>query len=71
MVVPTPLVARSDIESTARKVGEFVAKCQADLVLLQEVDHGARRTAYVDELVLLRSAMPTDLRSHVAAFYWE
>jgi endonuclease/exonuclease/phosphatase family metal-dependent hydrolase len=68
---PDTLVARRDIELTARKVGEFIAKCQADLVLLQEVDCGARRTAYVDELALLRSAMPTDLQNHVATFYWK
>src|ERR1700723_2047890 len=35
---PDTLVARRDIELTARKVGEFIAKCQAALVLLQEVD---------------------------------
>jgi endonuclease/exonuclease/phosphatase family metal-dependent hydrolase len=67
---PDTLVARRDIELTALKVGAFIAKSQADLVLLQEVDCGARRTAYLDELTLLRSAMPTELQNYVATFYW-
>jgi endonuclease/exonuclease/phosphatase family metal-dependent hydrolase len=67
---PDTLVARRDIEITARKVGEFIARSQADLVLFQELDCGARRTAHLDELTLLLSAMPTELQNHVATFYW-
>ena len=37
-------MARSDVESTVVKVAAFIANSNADLVLLQEVDCGARRT---------------------------
>jgi endonuclease/exonuclease/phosphatase family metal-dependent hydrolase len=67
---PDTLVARSDIESTALKVGEFIANSNADLVLLQEVDCGARRTGYLNELTLLCSALPKAMQNHVATDYW-
>src|ERR1700731_2557789 len=58
---PDTLVARSDIENTAGLVSAFLANSNADLVLLQEVDCGARRTCYLDELTLLRSALPKEM----------
>jgi len=39
--------------------------------LLQEVDCGARRTAFLDEVALVHDALPTDLRNHVSTFYWK
>ncbi len=68
---PDALVDRSDVESTARRVGAFIAKSKADLVLLQEVDCGARRTGYVNELALLRSALPKELHNFAATYYWK
>jgi endonuclease/exonuclease/phosphatase family metal-dependent hydrolase len=38
--------------------------------LLQEVDSGARRTAYLDQVSLVRAALPLDLRNFVATDYW-
>jgi endonuclease/exonuclease/phosphatase family metal-dependent hydrolase len=67
---PDTLVARSDVESTALKVAAFIANSNPDLVLLQEVDCGARRTGYLDELTLLRNALPPELQNHVATYYW-
>jgi len=67
---PDTLVARDDIESIAVKVGAFIASSNADLVLLQEVDCGARRTCYLDELALLSSAFPESMQNQVATYYW-
>jgi endonuclease/exonuclease/phosphatase family metal-dependent hydrolase len=67
---PDTLVARSDVESTATKVGAFIANSNADLVLLQEVDCGARRTGYLDELTLLLNALPAELQNYAASYYW-
>jgi endonuclease/exonuclease/phosphatase family metal-dependent hydrolase len=67
---PDTLVAQSDIEATAGGVGAFIANSLADVVLLQEVDCGARRTDYLDELALLRSALPAEMQNHVATYYW-
>ena len=68
---PDTLVARADIESTALRVGAFVANSNADLLLLQEVDCCARRTAYLDELTLLLDALPAEMRNHVSTYYWK
>src|ERR1700738_4801789 len=68
---PDTLVARSDIESTAGLVGAFLADSNADLVLLQEVDCGARRTCYLDELTLLRNALPKEMQNLATAYYWK
>jgi endonuclease/exonuclease/phosphatase family metal-dependent hydrolase len=68
---PDTLVARSDIKSTAARIGAFVARSEADVVLFQEVDCGARRTGYLDELGLLRSALPEEMRNFAAAYYWK
>src|ERR1700722_14756831 len=68
---PDTLVARNDVESTALKVAAFIAKSKADLVLLQEVDCGARRTGYLDELDLLRRALPREMQNFAATYYWK
>jgi endonuclease/exonuclease/phosphatase family metal-dependent hydrolase len=68
---PDTLVARSDIENTVRLVGAFLADSNADLVLLQEVDSGARRTCYLDELALLRNALPQEMHNLATAYYWK
>src|ERR1700722_7664523 len=67
---PDTLVARNDVESTALKVAAFIANSNADLVLLQEVDCGARRTGYLDELALLRALLPPGLGIKVAGTFW-
>jgi endonuclease/exonuclease/phosphatase family metal-dependent hydrolase len=68
---PDTLVAPSDVQSTAVKVAAFIANSNADLVLLQEVDCGARRTGYLDELTLLLNALPAAMRNYGATYYWK
>ena len=68
---PDSLVARSDIESTVANVAAFIANENPDFVLLQEVDCGASRTGYLDQVALLREALPADLRNHISTFYWK
>jgi endonuclease/exonuclease/phosphatase family metal-dependent hydrolase len=65
------LVAQRDIELTVAKIGAFISETNPDFVLLQEVDCGARRTGYLDEIALLRGSLPADLRNHVSTFYWK
>jgi endonuclease/exonuclease/phosphatase family metal-dependent hydrolase len=68
---PDTLVARNDVEKIAAKVASFITNSAADLVLLQEVDSCARRTAYIDQLALLLAGLPRDLQNHVSAYYWK
>jgi endonuclease/exonuclease/phosphatase family metal-dependent hydrolase len=68
---PDTVVDRSDVETTARRVGQFITSSKADLLLLQEVDCGARRTGYLDELEMLRSALPREMHNFAATYYWK
>jgi endonuclease/exonuclease/phosphatase family metal-dependent hydrolase len=67
---PDTLVDPEDVYSTINRFAKFVAEERPDFILLQEVDAGARRTAYLDEVTLLRDALPLDLRNYVTADYW-
>jgi endonuclease/exonuclease/phosphatase family metal-dependent hydrolase len=67
---PDTLVDPEDVYSTISRFAKFIADERPDFVLLQEVDSGARRTAYLDQVNLLRNALPLDLRNYVAADYW-
>ena len=68
---PDTLVDPRDIETTIRGFAAFIAAHDPDFILLQEVDQGARRTAYLDEVELVRAALPAALRNHVATYYWK
>jgi endonuclease/exonuclease/phosphatase family metal-dependent hydrolase len=68
---PDALVDPGDIEITIRDFAAFIAAEDPDLILLQEVDQGARRTAYLNEVELAQTALPAELRNHVATYYWK
>ncbi len=51
-------VSAADVRTIAEQIGRVIADEQADLVLLQEVDRGSRRTAGLDELGLLLDRAP-------------
>ena len=67
---PDTLVDPRNIEITIRGFAALIAAQDPDFILLQEVDQGARRTAYLDEVELVRGALPSELRNHVATFCW-
>lgn len=55
-------VPRETVEATLEQVAAVLGEADADLVLLQEVDRGSRRTAFVDqhEALLTRVPYPCD-----------
>jgi endonuclease/exonuclease/phosphatase family metal-dependent hydrolase len=67
---PDTIVAPRHVRATIEHITKFLSAEEPDFVLLQEVDQGARRTAYLDETRLLREALPVELRSCTAADYW-
>lgn len=60
-----------DIAATIKEVARVIRDENPDVVLLQEVDDGARRTDYDDQLKLLLSRLPDDYVCHASAFYWK
>jgi endonuclease/exonuclease/phosphatase family metal-dependent hydrolase len=67
---PDMLVDPEDVYATISQFAKFVADERPDFLLLQEVDSGARRTGYLDEVTLVRDSLPFDLRNYVTADYW-
>jgi len=65
------LVDPEDVRKIVTETSGFVAGETPDFVLLQEVDCGARRTGYLDEIELLRTSLPEYLSNYVTTFYWK
>lgn len=60
-----------DIAITVGEVARVVRDEQPDLLLLQEVDDGARRTDYQDQLASLLAQLPDLPYCHASTFYWK
>jgi endonuclease/exonuclease/phosphatase family metal-dependent hydrolase len=60
------------IDATLREVARIIQTENPDVVLLQEVDDGAARTEYEDQLARLLTLLPQEnYRCQTAAFYWK
>lgn len=68
---PDERPSRESIETTLREVARVIRDESPDIVLLQEVDDGARRTDGEDQLARLLSLLPNDYVCHAATFYWK
>jgi endonuclease/exonuclease/phosphatase family metal-dependent hydrolase len=64
-------VAPEDVVDTTKAISQFLADQNPDFIFLQEVDCGARRTGYLDEVELLVHSLPSEFRNHAEAFYWK
>ncbi|OUR83673.1 hypothetical protein A9Q82_03065 [Cycloclasticus sp. 46_120_T64] len=56
---------------TIQELARIINDEQPDFVLLQEVDDGAKRTQYQDQLAQLLSLLPDEYSHHASAFYWQ
>ncbi len=60
-----------DITAALQEVARIIRDENPDIILLQEVDHGAARTDYEDQLARLRALLPPDYACAASAFYWK
>ena len=60
-----------DIRKTTKGVAKIIKEENPDIILLQEVDDGAKRTDHKDQLGELLDLLPDDYRAHSSAFYWK
>lgn len=60
-----------DIDKTTKEVARVIEEEAPDLVLLQEVDDGAKRTDHEDQLKKLLSHLPEEYCCHASTFYWK
>ena len=61
----------ADIAKTTDEVARIIKDEDPDIILLQEVDEGAKRTDYADQLRVLLSKLPAAYRCHTSTFYWK
>lgn len=66
---PDERPASPEISLTMLEVVRVIRDEDPDVVLLQELDHGSRRTDYRDELCELLALLPPDYSCHTSAFY--
>lgn len=60
-----------EITRTIEEVARVIRDEDPDLILLQELDEGAKRTDYEDQLARLLELLPDGYRCHSSAFYWK
>jgi len=68
---PDERPSRADIEKTLREVARVIRSENPDIVLLQEVDDGAARTDYENQLARLTALLPPEYACQTEAFYWK
>jgi endonuclease/exonuclease/phosphatase family metal-dependent hydrolase len=68
---PDERPSRADIETTLSEVARVIRAERPDLVLLQEVDDGAARTDYENQLARLTGLLPPEYACQTEAFYWK
>jgi endonuclease/exonuclease/phosphatase family metal-dependent hydrolase len=66
-VRPSPAAITRTFAEVARVIGEE----SPDLILLQEVNDGAKRTDFEDQLARLLTLLPAEYSCHTSAFYWK
>lgn len=60
-----------DISQTLNEVARIIRDEDPDLILLQEVDDGAKRTDYQDQAARLLELLPEAYRCYTSTFYWQ
>lgn len=68
---PDERPSSEDITITINRVAEIIKDENPDIILLQEVDVGAKRTDYEDQIERLLSLLPDDYVCHASSWYWK
>jgi len=68
---PDERPSASDIKQTLQSLASLIRQQDPDIILLQEVDDGAKRTDYNDQLAQLLSLLPSDYACHASSIYWQ
>jgi endonuclease/exonuclease/phosphatase family metal-dependent hydrolase len=68
---PDKRANKEDILKTIEAVAIVIQQENPDIILLQEVDDGAKRTDKEDQLQKLLKLLPKSYSSHTSCFYWK
>ena len=65
-----PWPSQEMVTETVTAVASIIRQENPDIILLQELDDGAERTRYQDQLQQLLSLLPEQYAVHTSSFYW-
>jgi len=68
---PDERPSAADIAQTVAEVARILQAENPDIILLQELDDGAKRTDYEDQLARLLNELPEAYACHTSTFYWQ
>ena len=68
---PDKRPAKDSITKTINEVARIIKQENPDIILLQEVDEGAKRTDKEDQLKRLLELISKDYGCHCSSFYWK
>lgn len=68
---PDDRPTRESIEATLQGVARVIRDEDPDVLLLQEIEHGASRTDHEDQIARLLGELPAGYRCHTSAYYWK
>ena len=68
---PDERPSSADIDRTLREVARVIMEERPDLVLLQELDDGSKRTDNEDQLARLLDLLNDEYPCYTTAFYWQ
>ena len=60
-----------EIDASLQMVADIIADEDPDIIILQEVDDGSKRTDREDQLAELMNRISSDYRCYTSAFYWK
>ncbi|MCB1191080.1 MAG: endonuclease/exonuclease/phosphatase family protein [Leptospiraceae bacterium] len=68
---PDERPSTEEIKKTAAEVARVIQDEKPDIILFQEIDDGAKKTDYEDQLAKLLKLLPKDFKCHTSTFYWK
>ncbi len=68
---PDPWPSKETIKKTLKDVAKIIIDENPDIILLQEVDDGSKRTHFDDQLAMLLELLPKEYASSSSSFYWK
>ncbi len=63
--------SQNTIDATLKKIAHILSDEDADILLLQELDFGSRRTHFENQLSKLLKLLPKEYSSYASTFYWK
>jgi len=66
---PDERPSRKDIDATRAEIARVITSEDPDIVLIQEIDEGSKRTDYEDQLAKLLPMLPKAYSSYTSTFY--